>query len=85
MDAIKFNAGFYLNGEMWRNELKDVKLSLMWVRGAVTLYRTNEFYFVEVTELGDDQRRIDVTGSRTQYTKLNVNQFLRKFHYLNVI
>jgi hypothetical protein len=85
MQAIKFNTGYYLTGEMWRIEIKDVKLTTMWVRGAVTLYRTNELYFVEVTELRDGQRRIDVTGHRTQYTSLDVNQFLRKFHSLNVI
>ena len=85
MEAIKYNTGYYLTGEMWRIELKNVTLTKQWVRGTVTLYRTNELYFVEVTELGDGQRRIDVTGSRTQYTRLNVNQFLRKFHSLNVI
>lgn len=85
MKAIKYNTGYYLNGDLWKIEIKDVKLSLMWVRGPVTLYRTNELYFVEVTELGDGQRRIDVTGSRTQYTTLDVAKFLRKFHSLNVI
>ena len=85
MQAIKFNTDYYLTGEMWRIEIKNVTLTKQWVRGAVTLYRTNELYFVEVTELGDGQRRIDVTGSRTQYTTLDVTKFLRKFHSLNVI
>lgn len=89
MQAIEYNTGFYMDGTQWSIPLKDVRLKHEWTRKGVTLYHAFEDgqapYLVEVTELGDNQRSIFVTGSRVQTTTLTLNEFLRKFQSLNLI
>lgn len=86
---MKYNTGFYMDGTPWRVPLKDVRLHHEWTKKDVTLYMAFEDnqtpYWVEVTELGGNQRSIFVTGSRVQFTTLPLNEFLRKFQSLKVI
>jgi hypothetical protein len=86
---MKHNQGFYIDGTPWSMPIKDVRLQHEWTRKGTTLYHAFEEgqapYWVEVTELGDNQRAIFVTGSRVQVTTLPVNEFLLKFQSLKLI
>lgn len=85
---MKYNTGFYMDGTPWSIPLTEVRLKHQWTKGNETLYMAFEDnqtpYWVEVAELGDNQRSIFVTGSRVQVTTLPLNEFLRKFQSLKV-
>lgn len=89
MQAIEYNTGFYMDGTPWAIPLKDVRLKHEWTRNGVTLYMAFEEgqypYWVEVTELGNDQRSIFVSGSSIQVTNLSLKESLRKFQSLKLI
>lgn len=89
MQAIEYNTGFYMDGTQWSIPLTKVVLKHQWTINGVTLYMAFEDnqtpYWVEVTELGGNQRSIFVTGSRVQVTTLTLNEFLRNFQSLKVI
>jgi hypothetical protein len=86
---MEYNTGFYMDGTPWSIPLKDIKLNFEWTKGNVTLYMAFEDdqdpYWVEVSELGDNERSIFITGSRIQNTSLSLKEFLHKFKSLKLI
>ena len=85
---MQFNTGTYMDGTKWSVPLTDVILNYQWTKDNVTLYMAIEphlKYWVEVTELGENQRLIFVTGSGFKQTTMPLNDYLRKIHSLNVI
>lgn len=89
MKALEFNTGYYMDGTKWSIPLTEVILKHHWTRNGVTLYMAFEVnqtpYWVEVAELGDNERSVLITGSRLQHTTLSLNDYLRKIHSLKVI
>ena len=86
MKALEFNTGYYMDGTPWSIPLTEVRLKHQWTKGNETLYMAFEVnqtpYWVEVAELGGNERSILITGSRLQHTTLSLNDFLRKFQSL---
>lgn len=88
MQAIEYNTGYYMDGSKWSIPLTKVMLKHQWTRNNVTLYMAFEDnqtpYWVEVAELGNNERSVLITGFRIQTTTLSLNEFLRKFQSLKV-
>jgi hypothetical protein len=78
-----------MDGTRWSIPLKDVRLQHEWTRKGITLYMAFEDeqapYWVEVTELGDNNRMVFVTGYPIRQTTLSLSDFLCKFNFLNLI
>lgn len=89
MRAIEYNTGFYMDGTPWSIPLTEVRLRHQWTKGNETLYMAFEVnqtpYWVEVAELGGNQRSVLITGFRIQTTTLSLKDYLRKFKSLKLV
>lgn len=89
MRTIEYNNGFYMDGTPWSIPLTEVRLKHQWTKGNETLYMAFEVnqtpYWVEVSELGNNERSVLITGFRIETTTLSLKDYLRKFKSLKLV